>query len=66
MIIHSPLFWALYVGLSVIVGLGGINRRMGFLGFFVLSLVVTPVLGLLNLIVTRPKVDTPVTSKRDT
>jgi len=66
MIIQHPLFWVIYVGLSVIVGLGGINRRMGFLGFFILSLLITPLLALLNLIVTRPKTDAQVTtSKRD-
>jgi hypothetical protein len=66
MIIQHPLFWVLYIGLSVIVGLGGMNRRMGFLGFFILSLLITPLLGLLNLIITSPKADAQVTTKQDT
>ena len=63
--IQQPLFWVLYVALSVIVGLGGLNRRMGFLGFFILSLLLTPLLILLILIVTRPREDRPDTSKRE-
>jgi hypothetical protein len=44
----SPLF--LMVAGSVLVGFLGRHRRIGFLGFFLLSMVITPLLGLLVLI----------------
>ena len=43
-----------YLIFSVLVGLCGSQRRMGFTGTFLLSLVVTPVLALLILLVTGP------------
>ena len=43
-----------YLIFSVLVGLCGSQRRMGFTGTFLLSLVITPVLALLVLLVTGP------------
>ena len=43
-----------YLIFSILVGLCGSQRRMGFTGTFLLSLVVTPVLALLVLLVTGP------------
>jgi len=43
-----------YLIFSVLVGLCGTQRRMGFTGTFLLSLVITPVLALLVLLVTGP------------
>jgi len=43
-----------YLIFSILVGLCGSQRRMGFTGTFLLSLVVTPVLALLILLVTGP------------
>jgi hypothetical protein len=43
-----------YLMFSVLVGLCGSQRRMGFTGTFLLSLVITPVLALLLLLVTGP------------
>ena len=43
-----------YLIFSVLVGLCGSQRRMGFTGTFLLSLVITPVLALLLLLVTGP------------
>jgi hypothetical protein len=43
----------LYVLLAVLVGLCGRRRRMGFLGFFALALLITPVIALLFLYVSQ-------------
>ena len=43
-----------YLIFSVLVGLCGSQRRMGFTGTFLLSLVITPVLALLLLLITGP------------
>ena len=45
---------AAYLVFCVLVGLCGSQRRMGFTGTFLLSLVITPVLALLVLLVTGP------------
>ena len=44
----------LYVIFCLLAGLAGSQRRMGFFGTFFLSLVVTPLLVSLLLILTRP------------
>jgi hypothetical protein len=43
-----------YLLFSILVGLCGSQRRMGFTGTFLLSLVITPVLALLVLMITGP------------
>jgi ABC-type multidrug transport system permease subunit len=43
-----------YLMFSVLVGLCGSQRRMGFTGTFLLSLVITPVLALVLLLITGP------------
>jgi hypothetical protein len=43
-----------YVVFSVLVGLCGSQRRMGFTGTFLLSLVITPVIALIVLLITGP------------
>ena len=43
-----------YLIFSILVGLCGSQRRMGFTGTFLLSLVITPVLALVLLLVTGP------------
>ncbi|MEI8154447.1 MAG: hypothetical protein WCG92_23115 [Hyphomicrobiales bacterium] len=45
---------AAYVVFAILVGLCGSQRRMGFTGTFLLSLAITPVLGLLMLLITGP------------
>jgi len=45
---------AAYLVFCVLVGLCGSQRRMGFTGTFLLSLVVTPIIGLLVLLITGP------------
>jgi hypothetical protein len=44
----------LYVAFCLLAGLCGSQRRMGFFGTFLVSLVVTPVVVLLVLILTAP------------
>jgi hypothetical protein len=43
-----------YLIFSVLVGICGSQRRMGFTGTFLLSLAITPILALLVLLVTGP------------
>jgi len=43
-----------YLLFSLLVGLCGSQRRMGFTGTFLLSLVITPVLALVILLITGP------------
>jgi ABC-type molybdate transport system permease subunit len=50
-----PQFLAAYVILSLIVGLLGRNKQIGFWGFFLLSLVVTPVVVGFFMLVTRTR-----------
>jgi hypothetical protein len=45
---------AAYLVFCILVGFCGSQRRMGFTGTFLLSLVITPVLGLLVLLITGP------------
>ncbi len=52
---HNPWFWLIYFLAAIIVGVAGRHRRIGFVGFLILSLLFTPVLVLLVLILTRPR-----------
>jgi hypothetical protein len=45
---------AAYLVFSLLVGLCGSQRRMGFTGTFLLSLVITPLIALLILLITGP------------
>ena len=51
----EALFVALYLFLCVLVGLCGRRRRMGFVGFLILSILITPILGLLLIYVTQER-----------
>jgi uncharacterized membrane protein len=44
----------LYVAFCLLAGMCGTNRRMGFLGTFLMSLIITPVIVVLVLILTAP------------
>lgn len=48
-------FALFYLGLSVLAGILGRNRVIGFWGFFFLSLLVTPVISLIFLFCSTPK-----------
>ena len=45
---------AAYLVFCILVGLCGSQRRMGFTGTFLISLVITPVIALLMLLITGP------------
>jgi len=45
---------AAYLVFSILVGLCGSGRRMGFTGTFLLSLLITPVIALILLLITGP------------
>lgn len=47
----TPILLLSIIG-SLVIGVLGRHRRIGFLGFLILSLVLTPVLGLLVLLLT--------------
>ncbi len=44
----------LYVVFAILVGICGSRRRMGFIGTFILSLLLTPILMLIVLMITGP------------
>jgi len=44
----------LYVLAAVLVGFAGRNRRIGFLGFFAISLLFTPILGFAIVFLSAP------------
>ncbi|OQX11467.1 MAG: hypothetical protein BWK80_44690 [Desulfobacteraceae bacterium IS3] len=48
-----PEFQILYVIFSLFIGLSGYNRKMGFWGYFFSSLLFTPVIGLLLVLVSE-------------
>jgi ABC-type multidrug transport system permease subunit len=43
-----------YLVFSILVGLCGSQRRLGFTGTFLLSLVITPILALIVILITGP------------
>ena len=45
----------IFVALSIIIGFFGRKRRFGFWGYFFLSLLLTPVVGLIALLAAIPK-----------
>jgi hypothetical protein len=50
------MFIALYLALSILVGLFAIGRGGGFLLYFILSLLLTPIIGLIILLIATPVV----------
>lgn len=50
----QPIALILYVVFCILVGICGSQRRMGFIGTFILSLILTPVLMLIILLLTGP------------
>jgi len=49
------IYAAVYLVLAVLVGLCGRRRRMGFVGFLILSLLITPPLALLFVYLTQSR-----------
>jgi hypothetical protein len=55
-----PIGLLLYVVFCVLVGLCGSQRRMGFIGTFIISLFLTPLVVLIVLLLTGPsRIDSP-------
>ena len=54
-LLFIPQFLIAYVILAVIVGLLGRNKQVGFWGFLVLSIVMTPLITGFFLIITRDR-----------
>jgi hypothetical protein len=54
-ILSQPITLAiLYIVFCILVGICGSQRRMGFTGTFILSMLVTPVIVLIVLLITGP------------
>jgi hypothetical protein len=50
-----PTYSLPYMGAALLIALLGINRTMGFWGYFFASLVLTPIMGALLLVVSGSK-----------
>lgn len=50
-----PQFLIAYVILAVIIGLIGRNKQIGFWGFFLLSLLITPLIPGIFMLIGRPR-----------
>lgn len=50
-----PQFLIAYLILAVIVGLLGRDKQIGFWGFFLLSLVITPIVPAVFMLISRPR-----------
>lgn len=51
----TPSFIAAYLGLAFLVGLSGRNKQIGFWGFFLLSILITPLITGFFMIICRPR-----------
>lgn len=54
-LLFVPQFLIAYVILAVIIGLIGRNKQIGFWGFFLLSLLITPVIPAIFMLIGRPR-----------
>ena len=52
---NLKLYIAIYVGAALLVAVTGRGRRLGFLGYFTASLILTPFVGLLLVVGSDPK-----------
>jgi len=48
-------FWATYLMLSVVFGLIGKNTKLGFWGVFLISVFLTPAIGMIVVLTAKPK-----------
>ena len=55
MVIPIPLLLTVYLGLCLVAGILGRNRRIGFWGFFFSSVLFTPVISLLFIYFATPR-----------
>jgi len=51
----SIYFWGSYIMLSVLFGMLGKDTKLGFWGVFLMSIFLTPAIGLLVILTAKPK-----------
>jgi len=51
----SIYFWATYLMLSIVFGFIGKNTKLGFWGVFLISVFLTPAIGMIVVLTTKPK-----------
>ncbi len=51
----SIYFWGTYIMLSVVFGIIGKGTKLGFWGVFLMSIFLTPAVGLLVILTAKPK-----------
>jgi len=54
-IFTSPLFFAVWVLLSLLIGQLGTRRKFGFYGHFLISIFLSPLCGMFVLLATSPR-----------
>lgn len=59
----SIYFWSTYLMLSVLFGLIGKNTKLGFWGVFLISIFLTPAMGMIVVLTAKTK-DKPALNKR--
>lgn len=52
---YSIYFWSTYIMLAVVFGLIGKNTKLGFWGVFILSVFLTPAIGVVVILTAKPK-----------
>ncbi len=57
MVINSPIIVVVWILASLIIGLMGSNRKLGFALMFLISLILSPVIGLIILLASDSKKD---------
>jgi len=51
----SIYFWGTYLMLAIVFGLIGKNTKLGFWGVFLISVFLTPALGMIVILTAKPK-----------
>ena len=51
----TPLFLVIYITLCLVVGYGGRNWRIGFFGCFILSVILTPLIVGIAVLMSTPR-----------
>jgi len=52
---YSIYFWATYIMFATIFGIIGKNTKLGFWGVFLISVFLTPAIGMLTVLTAKPK-----------
>lgn len=52
---YSIYFWSTYLMLAVVFGLIGKNTKLGFWGVFIMSVFLTPAIGVVIILTAKPK-----------